>query len=542
MDARALAPPSRSLPAWLPYLWRHVLFPGTSSASSEPARPAALLWLLFLPGVLLYPCLAFDLFEPDESRYAQIPREMLQRGDWIIPHLQTEPYLDKPPLFYWLVMLAYQLLGVSEAAARLVPALAVHATILLCYLMGRRWLGERAAFWGALALALSPAFLGMGRLLILDGVLTLWTTLSLFAAFEAIRGERLQRRWWLLASVACGLGVLTKGPVSLLLLLPPLLLHGWLTGCRSRLDRRALVVLAGVVLLVNLPWYIAASLREPSFARHFLWEHNVLRFVTAFDHPRGVWFYIPVVLLGLLPVTLLLIPFLRFLLSGREESAGQRSPELGFLLLAGGWCLLFFTLSGCKLPTYILPAFPPLCLALGLFLARSRWRESRLPALTAGVSFALFVAFHHVFLPWYASHRSPVREAELLRRYCAPDESVVCYPRPCNAVAFFLDRDDLRSYRSKDIEELRTLVRIQPRTVILCTHRNSLEGLRQLLPPEVRIVETIHFGLPAIPGTPAKWTARLNHLMGRTALGLSDLAVVEAENHSPPRKQRRARH
>src|SRR5437667_65649 len=72
----------------------------------------ALLWLLILPGVLLYPCLSFYLFEPDEGRYAEIPREMLARGDWVVPHLQGEPYLDKPPLFYWLVMLSYSIFGV----------------------------------------------------------------------------------------------------------------------------------------------------------------------------------------------------------------------------------------------------------------------------------------------------------------------------------------------------------------------------------------------------------------------------------------------
>jgi 4-amino-4-deoxy-L-arabinose transferase-like glycosyltransferase len=526
MDARAPDRPL-SLLAWIPYLWRHVLFPGPISVSLERVRPLSLFWLICLPAILLYPCLSFDLFEPDESRYAQIPHEMLQRGDWVIPHMQAEPYLDKPPLFYWLVMLAYQLFGVSETAARLVPALAVHGTILLCYLMGRRWIGERGAFWGALALTLSPAFLGMGRLLILDGVLTLWTTLAVFAAFEALRGERLRRGWWLLACLGCGLGVLTKGPIALLLLVPPLFLHRWLCGCSARLDRSAWLMLAGVVLLVNLPWFVGACLREPTFAHYFLWEHNVLRFVAPFDHPRPIWFYVPVVLLGLMPAMLLLIPFIRFLLSGQEETAAQRTPELGFMLLAAGWCLLFFTLSGCKLPTYILPAFPPLCLGLGHFLSRSRWSASRWPVAVAATTFLAFVVFHHILLPWYAGHRSPVRQAGVLRRYCAPEESVVCYPRPCNAVAYLLNRDDLRTFRSKEIEELRNLVRKQPRTVILCTHRNSLEGLRQLLPPEVRIVETFHFGLPGIPGLSAAQAARLNHLMGRTALGLSDLAVVE---------------
>src|SRR5207249_2653422 len=139
-----------------------------------------------------------------------------------------------------------------------------------------------------------------------------------------------------------------------------------------------------------------------------------LRFIAPFDHPRGVWFYVPVVLLGLLPASLLLVPFGRFLLSGQAETAQRRSPELGFLLLACGWCLFFFSLSGCKLPTYILPAFPPLALALGYYLANSSWRASRWPARLGTASFALLLVFHHVALPWYAEHRSPVRQTQVL--------------------------------------------------------------------------------------------------------------------------------
>src|SRR5262249_14462373 len=168
------------------------LFPG---AGPEPGavKPTSFLLLLLLPGLLLYPCLSFPLLEPDESRYAEVPREMLLRGEGVVPLLQGAPYLDKPPLLYWLVMASYKVFGAHEWAARLVPALAAHATVLVTYLLGRRLLGERSAFWGALALGLAPGFLGVGRLLILDGLLALWTTVALFSGFEALRGGRLRR-------------------------------------------------------------------------------------------------------------------------------------------------------------------------------------------------------------------------------------------------------------------------------------------------------------------------------------------------------------
>src|SRR5262245_46981108 len=180
---------------WLPFLWRHVLFAGNSQGSTAWQWQSFLI-LATLASALLLPWMRFPLFEPDEGRYAQIPFEMLTRGEWIVPTLQGEPYLDKPPLFYWMVMLSYSLLGVHDWAARVVPALAVMASVLIAYVLGRRLVGERAAFWGALALLLAPGFVGAGRLLVLDGLLTLWVTISIFAAALAVQASRLHYGWW----------------------------------------------------------------------------------------------------------------------------------------------------------------------------------------------------------------------------------------------------------------------------------------------------------------------------------------------------------
>src|SRR5262249_17793509 len=196
--------------------------------------------------------------------------------------------------------------------------------------------------------------------------------------------------------------------------------------------------------------------------------------------------------------TLLLVPFVRFLLASSPGTLRRRTPELGFLLLSGGWCVFFFTLSTCKLPTYILPAYPPLCLALGYFLTSGPWRLSRAPSVVAATTFVLMLAAHAVAVPWYASYRSPMCRADEVSRYCGDRSApVVCYPRECDSVSFYLRRDDLRNYRSKEIEDLRTLVRKNPRTVVLCTHRHSLRGLKELLPPEVCVVESVHLDLAA---------------------------------------------
>jgi 4-amino-4-deoxy-L-arabinose transferase-like glycosyltransferase len=490
----AQVPLPRSILACLPLVWSRVLFPGMA-ARPGPWRWQSLL-LLLLPGLLLYPCMAFPLFEPDEGRYAQIPAEMLARGEWVVPYLQSEPYLDKPPLLYWLVMLSYAGLGVSDWAARLVPALAVHGTVLLTYLLGRRRVGETAALWGALALALAPGFVGMGRHLLHDGLLALCVTLALFATLEALKGDRLRWGWWLTAAVACGLGILTKGPVILLLVAPPVWLHRRLSGAARRAGWRHLLAFAGVTAAVALPWYAAVCLRRPDFAGHFLWEHNVVRFLRPFDHKEPVWYYGPILLLGLLPAVLLLPAFIRFLQSGDPVEAAKRSPDLGLLLLAGGWCVLFFSLSGSKLPTYILPAFPPLALALGTFLALRPWQRSAWVRGVVVTTFLLTAAAHYVGIPQVARARSPMCRADAVFAYCG-DRSVpvVCFPRPLDSVAFYVGRSDLHSYRSKETPQLLQFLLTQPRTVVLCTHFHSLEHLRSLLPPQLQLTRPTQVGL-----------------------------------------------
>jgi 4-amino-4-deoxy-L-arabinose transferase-like glycosyltransferase len=495
----------RSFLACLPAVWSRVLFPGAVRDAGPWNWKSAWL-LLIIPGVLLYPCLSFYLFEPDEGRYAQIPREMLERGEWTVPHLQGEPYLDKPPLLYWLVMVVFRVFGVHDWTARLVPALAVHGCIVMTYVFGRRLLGERSALCGALTLTLAPAFVGLGRLHLLDGVLACFVTLSIFSAWEAIRRSQFRWSWWSVSAVACALGILTKGPVAVLLLMPPLWLQRRLGISAAPITWRAVAGFASLVLLIAAPWYVAVCVRLPEFGAYFLWEHNVVRFLMPFAHKQPVWFYLPVLAAGLLPATLFVVPFVRFLLSGQDDARRARCPNLGFLLLAGGWCILFFSLSDCKLATYILPAFPFLTLAFGAFLANTRWHASRATLLGAACGFGLMLAGHYVIVPWAAHVRSPMNRPDEVHSYCGDrGVPVVCYPRPIDSVAFYLGRNDLRNYRSKETPLLVQHLEAKPRTVVLFSHRHSLKQLRDVLPPHMRMVR-------------------------ETKLGLCDMAIVERDD------------
>jgi 4-amino-4-deoxy-L-arabinose transferase-like glycosyltransferase len=489
------APPTTNVVGWLPFLWRRVLFSGRAEAAS-PLRPAALLVLISLTSLVVLPRLDFLLFEPDEGRYAQIPKEMLDRGDWLTPTLQGEPYLDKPPLFYWLVMLAYRALGQADWVARLVPAAAVLACVLTAYVLSRRSIGERAAFWGALLLALAPGLVSMGRVLVLDGLLTLFVTIALLAGFEAVRGPRLAAGWWRLMSLALAFGTLTKGPIAVLLVLPPLLAQRWLTSHPTAIPRRAWGKMLFTIAAINLPWYVAISIEQPEFVSYFLWKHNVERFLTPFDHEQPIWYFAPVLLLGLAPVAWMLPLVGRFMLANRPEAALRRTPEMGYFWLAGIWCVVFFSLSGSKLPTYILPAFPPLCLALGAYVTASGWSESRAFRASLAVWSAALLLGHTILLPLVAWERSPMNHAAEARPFL-DDRGVpiYCYPRPVDSVAFYLGRDDFQVYRSKELAEMLQSIDKNRRSVILFAHRNSKLILTHNLPPHFRVVYVGKLGL-----------------------------------------------
>jgi 4-amino-4-deoxy-L-arabinose transferase-like glycosyltransferase len=510
-----------SVSAWVSHLFTRVLFPGAPDPDTR-IRVASLLILLILPAAILYPTLGFHLFEPDEGRYAQIPREMLASGNWVVPTLQGEPYLDKPPLMYWLIAASYRLFGVSPEVARIVPALCVHLTILAVYLIGRRSIGERGAMWAAILLGVAPGFISVARLLLLDGLLVLCVTVSVLCGFEAVRTGRMKLGWWTAAAFASGLGFLTKGPIAEILLFVPLWAYAWLFARRSPVSWRHYLLFFTIVFAVNLPWYVAICRQETEFLKHFFWEHNVMRFLQPFDHLQPVWYYVPILLGGLLPTTFLFVWYLRDLFADRGTGLQPIRPSQagGFWMLAGGWCVFFFSCSGSKLPTYILPAYPFLSLAIGEYVARSRWNTAPSTRFAIASMVGILLLVHHVGLPWYARERSPYGRPDLVERFvCDPGTVVVSYPRNCDSLAFYVGRDDFRQVRTKDTNQLMVDCHHRPRTVILFTHRDSLKGFRNTMPPSLEIVE--EQSLRRKYGRPI-----LDRLLGSTPWGLCDAAVV----------------
>jgi hypothetical protein len=202
----------------------------------------------------------------------------------------------------------------------------------------------------------------------MDSLLTLFTTISLLAGYSAIRGAAFRPGMWLLASIACGLGALTKGPVACALCIPPLAAASWLSTGTCRIRLRHWLEYAAIVAGIALPWFVAVAVAQPRFTGEFVLTHHLERFFSGLSHEEPFWFYLPVLLIAMMPCGILFPATFMCLVRSGNRGRALRTWDVGFLLLTAGWTLALFTVSRCKLPPYILPAIPPLCMVVGVAL------------------------------------------------------------------------------------------------------------------------------------------------------------------------------
>jgi 4-amino-4-deoxy-L-arabinose transferase-like glycosyltransferase len=349
---------------------------------SRPQRYVAWATLILTACVVLVPNLSYPLIDPDETRYAQIAIEMTASRDWVTPTLNGQAYLDKPPLMYWLTALSFQWFGITETAARLPSMFAAVATILLTYGWGSRIVGRRSAWLGAMSLSLCGGFVLAGRFLILDSLLAFFTTTCLLSGYIAVRGKDHRPVWWMVSGAACALGVLTKGPLALVLCAPPLVVSGWLRADHSRTRLLHWVAFVVPMVVVCVPWYVAVAKFNSQFMDYFFWEHNYQRFMRGSNHEQPFWFYVPIVFAAMFPASLLLPSVAVFVSSSANRKRSLRSKDLGFLVCGAAWMLAFFSAASCKLPTYILPAIPLLCLTMGVMLDQTVFRDGTADRIT----------------------------------------------------------------------------------------------------------------------------------------------------------------
>ncbi|HEY6100274.1 MAG TPA: glycosyltransferase family 39 protein [Anaeromyxobacter sp.] len=303
---------------------------------------------------------------PDEGRYAEVAREMLRSGDWVTPRLDGVPFLDKPPLFYWLEGAAFALLGVHVWSARVVTALLGFAGCALVYAAGSRLYGRRAGLLGALVLAANPFHFGASQYVNHDLAVATWVSAALLAFAVADRREGSARPGWLYAGYAAmGLAVMTKGLIGLVLPLGAVGAFVAATGRWRELPRYALPTGLVLVALVAVPWHLVALQRNPDLLHYLYVVQHFQRFAgSGFNNPAGPAFYPAVLAAGFLPWTPLLPAAI-----GRAAAAFRRDRQEGrtdlLLLLWPALVVVFFSIPRSKIAGYALPALPPLALLVG---------------------------------------------------------------------------------------------------------------------------------------------------------------------------------
>lgn len=340
--------------------------------ASTTGAPAA--WLPWagaaIAALLWFGTIGFrDLVHPDEGRYAEIGRAMLAGGDWVTPRLNGILYFEKPPLQYWATAAAFALLGVGEAGARLWPALTGALGVAALWWFARREFGPRIAAHCSCVLGGSVWWIANSHFVNLDAGLAAFMSLALLGFGFAQRDAATDadnRRGMLVAWAAMGLAVLSKGLVGIVL--PGAALVAYSLLARDFAPWRRMRWLSGTALMLAIaaPWFVWVSMRNPEFARFFFIHEHFERFTTTGHRRTGPWWYfLPVLAAGLLPWTTLL--------PGALAAGWKRRPggfQAGRLLVAWAAVIfVFFSASGSKLPSYILPIFPALALLIGPRLA-----------------------------------------------------------------------------------------------------------------------------------------------------------------------------
>lgn len=362
-----------------------------SSTYGKQRSAALLLAICLLAGWMAPLMLAawigpVPLLEPTEARYAGIARQMLVSGDWITPRINGHKHLHKPPLTYWLTAVSMKLFGANEWGARLPMFLSSLAVVALTFVLARSIFGRTPALLSAAALSSFIGFLVLSRMLATDAYLLFFVTAALCCAWQALLGR--SPKWILGFWFWVGLGLLTKGPLGLLLPLVPSVAAGFFLRRRASFRGDTLRLrwpwhLAGVAVaaLIAVPWYVAVCRITPAAVPYLLGK-AVGPVVSARGmHGGSPVFYLLVLLGGLFPWSLLLPQaFARLFNPARggwsaphssETSGGRERLRAAALFLTTaslGW-IGFFSVIPAKLPAYILPCFVPLAIVLGPVLA-----------------------------------------------------------------------------------------------------------------------------------------------------------------------------
>lgn len=336
--------------------------------SSFYARPAGILLLAAVAAACLFVNLGnVPLFDNDEGAYATVTREMIESGDLLTPRLGGQPFFHKPPMIFWTQAICVRLLGLNEFALRLPSAIASLLWAALLYLFIRRFLNARTAWFAVFFLVTALQVNLIAKAALADAWLNLFISAALFAFFAHAQSR--QRLFLLAAYAGMGLGFMTKGPIAVVI--PMTVVLAWYASRRQW--RGCLAVCLQplgwlIFLLITVPWYVALYQKYgPAFFQEIFLVHNVGRFVKPMEgHSGPLFYYIPVILAGLVPFTSLLF------YAARQVRQLWQADLTRFLLIWFAFVFVFFSLAGTKLHHYIVYGYVPLLIFMAAQVDRCR--------------------------------------------------------------------------------------------------------------------------------------------------------------------------
>ena len=318
----------------------------------------------------------YGFLDPDEGRYSEIPREMIETGDYITPRLNYVKYFEKPILHYWFTACSFLMFGQNEFAGRFFPVIlglmGCAVTGLLAYAITK---DKRAGFMSGMILASSTLWFGISRINITDMTLTFFFTLTLYF-FRLWINDVNKKSYLIMSYISMALGVLTKGLIAIILPGIIAVIYALMTAQFKKIMTRIFSPTAiAIFILVNSTWFVPVCMINHDFFHFFFIREHFLRYTTTIhERYQPFYFFIPVLMAGLVPYAGMLYDAVKAMFGKCRLIAKSDGVFLGIWF----WItFIFFSFSDSKLVTYILPCFPPIAILFGSILASYHAQEFR---------------------------------------------------------------------------------------------------------------------------------------------------------------------